>query len=107
MRTTRFYLRISCLIATILLLVYLGKKPGVNLQTIAQFKYETLTKVKSDSLDTRARLDTLIHQTNAFSNRISEDASHARAAIGLLVGILMLFIGSEIFFHYRTKQIQS
>ncbi len=87
------------------LIFYLNEKTGVNLGTVAKFKYETLHKVNSDSLDNKARLDLLVQETTKLNDQIKEDSSHAQDMIYYLMGVVCLFVVSELIFYGRRKKV--
>ncbi|MEO8474845.1 MAG: hypothetical protein ABI477_21770 [Chryseolinea sp.] len=101
---TRHILRGIFVVLTIILLVYLNNKTGVNLKTVARFKVETFNKVQADSLDNKAKLRLLIDETTKFSGQIDTDTSHASAVITYLIDIVVLFIASEIIFVIIEKR---
>ena len=71
---------------------------------IAKFKLETLSKIKSDSLDTGHKLDLLVNETEKFSNQIDQDSPDIKEAIQYLIGIMVLFIVVEIGFYITERR---
>jgi hypothetical protein len=98
MKRTRFLTRIFFLLLIISVLFYLNRKSGVNLDTITRFKLETMNKMQADSLDTKHKFDLLVKETTKFNEKINEDSSHAQEAINFLIGLVIIFIISELFF---------
>ncbi|SHH61044.1 hypothetical protein SAMN04488109_4613 [Chryseolinea serpens] len=104
MYRTRYILRALFLLLTVSLLYYLNKRTDLNLGAIAKFKYETLNKIQSDSLDSKNKLDVLIHETEKFNEQINEDSSRTLKVIYLLIGVVTLFMVSELIFTIIMKR---
>jgi hypothetical protein len=93
---TKYIFRAVFLLITVFLIVYINTKTDNNAQTIAEFKYETLKKLKPDSLDARERFDLLLNETKKFSEQNADDSSHIRRGIRYLIATLTLLIIFEI-----------
>jgi hypothetical protein len=104
MNRTRYILRALFLFLVVSLLFYLNKRANLNLGAIAKFKYETLNKIQSDSLDSKDKLDVMIQETEKFNEQINEDSSRALNAIYSLIGVVTLFIVSELIFATIKKR---
>ncbi|AYB32368.1 hypothetical protein D4L85_18115 [Chryseolinea soli] len=105
MNRIRNILRAFFLLLTISLLFYLNKRTDLNVGAIAKFKYETLNKIQSDSLDSKDKFDLLVQETEKFNEQISEDSSRALKVIYLLIGVVILFIVSELMFTVMKKGV--
>ena len=103
MKRVKYSLRGLLLLLTILLLVYMNRKSGVNLDTIARFKIEAFNKVQTDSLNNKDKVDMLVKETTKLSGQINEDSS-AREVIYYLIGIVGLFIASELVFFIMERK---
>lgn len=90
---------------TVSLIVYINTKTDDNAQTIAEFKFETLKKLKPDSLDARDRLDLLLNETKKFSEQNADDSSHIRKGLRYLITILTLWMIVEITFSILKKRL--
>lgn len=104
MNRTRFFLRIFFLLLIVSILFYLNRKSGVNIDTIARFKLETVNKMRTDSLDNKDKFDLLVRETTKFSEKINEDSSHAQEAINILMGTVVIFIISELLFLSKGRR---
>ena len=106
MNRTRNIFRGLFFLLAVLLLIHLNRKTDVNLGVIAKFKYETLNKIKSDTLGSKAKLDLLVQETTKLNEQISQDSSHAQDVLYYLMGVVALFIGSELIFSIKAKRIR-
>jgi hypothetical protein len=104
MKRTRFFTRIFFLLLVVSILFYLNRKSGVNLDTITRFKLETMNKMQADSLDTKHKFDLLVKETTKFNEKINEDSSHAQEVINFLIGLVIIFIISELFFLHKGRR---
>jgi hypothetical protein len=112
MNLTRTIIRGLLSALAILILIYLNVKTRDNIGLVAEFKFETFDKmmdnIKSDSLYMKQRLGILHNETTRFTGQILEDTSHVREGIHYLMGVLGLFITSELgFFLIKRKKGQT
>ena len=79
-------------------------KTEKSIGLITKFKFETLERIKTDSLDTTYKLDLLDNITDKFSGQILENSSHVREAIQYLIGVIGLYVAIElVFFIIKIK----
>ena len=81
------------------LLVYLNRA-GDNSVTIAQFKFNTIEKIRKDSLDSKHKLDLLLNETTKYI----DDSSRVRDGIRYLMGLLGLWAAIEFAFLILEKR---
>ena len=87
MNRARYICRIVFFLLAVLLLIYLNKKTDDNTATIAEFKFKTIEKIRTDSLDTKHKLDLLVDDTTKFI----DGSTHVRKGIHYLMGLLALW----------------
>ncbi|CAN5440829.1 hypothetical protein BH10BAC4_BH10BAC4_21050 [soil metagenome] len=100
MNRTRNIFRAVFLLLTVLLLVNLNKKTSDNTATIAEFKFKMIEKIRTDSLDSKHKLQLLLNDTTAFI----DSSSHVRKRIHYLIGLLILWGTIELTFLILEKR---
>jgi regulatory protein YycI of two-component signal transduction system YycFG len=100
MNRTRWVFRAIFLLLTILLLIFLNRKTDDNTKTIVEFKLKMIDKIRTDSLDSKHKLELLINETTKFV----DDSSHVREGIHYLVGLLTLWGAIELGFLIMEKR---
>lgn len=100
MNRAKYIFRIIFFLLTVLLLVRLNRKTDDTVVTIAKFKFNTIEKLRTDSLDSKHKLDLLLNETTKFI----ENSSHVRKEIHYLTGLLTLLIVVELGFLIREKR---
>ena len=100
MNRTRYIFRVVFFLLTILLLVSLNRKTDDNTRTIAEFKFKMIEKIRTDSLDSKHKLDLLLNETTKFI----DDSSHVREGIHYLVGLVGLWVAIELGFLILEKR---
>jgi hypothetical protein len=100
MKKLKYILRGILLISTILLLVYLNKKTDDHTQTIAQFKYKMIEKIRTDSLDSKQKANLLLNETTKFI----DDSSHVKKGIRNLMSLLGIWFVIELVFLIQEKR---
>jgi hypothetical protein len=102
MTLTKYIFRSLFFLITVFLIVYINRKTDDNAQTIAEFKFETLKKLKADSLDSQDQVDVLINETKKFNDQVAED-SPIRKGFRYLTATLVLFVLFELSFWMIEK----
>jgi hypothetical protein len=100
MKKARNISRISFLILTVILLVYINNKSNDHTLSIVEFKYNTYKKLNTDSLDNKQKLDIILKDTTEFI----DDSSRVKAGVNYLTLLFILLIVSEFFFLITTKK---
>ena len=83
MNRTKYILRGTLLLLIVFMLINLYRTTEDNLAGIAKFKFETLNKIRKDTLDTERKFDLLVHETTKFNKQFIEDSPHVREWISL------------------------
>jgi hypothetical protein len=96
----RYVSRVIFFLLTVLVLIYLNRKADNHARSIAEFKFDTLQKIRKDSLDTSQKLDVIVTDTAKFI----EDSSHVKEGIHYLFRLLGLFIVAELGFFMLSKR---
>jgi len=95
MNRARYIFRLILLLLIVLQLIYLNGKTDDNVETIAEFKLKTIEKLRTDSLDSRHKVDLLLDETTRFidnSSHVSEGIHHLMALLALLVLVELGFL---------------
>lgn len=100
MNWARYVFRIVFFLLTVLLLVFLNRKTDDNTKSIVEFKLKMIEKIRTDSLDSKDKLDLLVDETTKFV----DGSSHVREGIHYLVGLLTLWGAIELGFLIREKR---
>ena len=100
MNLARYIFRVVFFLLTVLLLVNLNRKTNDNVGTIAEFKFKMIEKLRTDSLDSKHKLDLLLNETTKFI----DDSSHVREGIHYLIGLLGLWVAIELGFLILEKR---
>src|SRR6185369_5507598 len=100
MKRAKYIFRVVFLLMTVSLLVYLNKKAGDDVGTIAEFKFKMIEKLRTDSLDAKHKLDLLLNDTTKFI----DNSSHVRKGIHYLMGLLGLVVITEVGFLIIDKR---
>ncbi len=87
MNRVRYIFRAVFFLLTVFLLVSLNKKTDDNTKTIVEFKLRMIERIRTDSLDSKGKLDLIIDETTKFI----DDSSHVRERLHYLVGLLTLW----------------
>jgi hypothetical protein len=103
MNRVRYILRGITFLLIILLLINLNRKTEA-VERVVKFKLETLKKIKTDSLDTKQKLDAFIDETSRFNNEITEDFPYLKKNIRFLTGAVLLLIVVELAFFVKKKR---
>ncbi len=104
MHRTKYILRASLLLLIVFLLINLYKKTDDNIAQIAKFKLETLSKIKTDSLDTERKLNVLIKETAKFNEQFIEKSPEVKGALSYLIGAVGLLISFELGFFIAERR---
>jgi len=99
MKRTRYIFRIAFFILIVLQLVYLNRKTDDNVETIAEFKFKMFEKLRTDSLDSKHKMEVLLDETTKFV----DDSSHVRKGIHHLMALLALLVTIEFGFFILMK----
>jgi regulatory protein YycI of two-component signal transduction system YycFG len=108
MNRTKYIIRIIFVLLTVFLLIYLNRKTDNNTESIAEFKLKMIEKIRTDSLDSKNKLDLLVNETTKFV----DDSSHVREGIHYLMRMLGLWVVIELVFlllekrNYRRHEIK-
>jgi len=94
MKWIKYILRVSCLVWLVFLLMSLNEKADVHSRTVAEFKFETFKKIRTDSMGTWHRLGLLRSETEKFL----DDSPHVRDNTWNMVKLLVFWIAMEIVF---------
>ncbi len=100
MNRTKYILRVLLLLLTVYLLVDLNRKTNDNMESIAEFKFKTIEKLRTDSLDAKHKLDLLVNETTKFVDH----SAHVREGIRYLMGLLVLWAFVEMGFMILEKR---
>lgn len=100
MNRTRSIFRLVFFLLTVLLVVYLNKKTDDNTETIVEFKFKMIEKIRTDSLDSRHKLELLLNETTKFI----DDSSHVKGGIHYLMNLLGLWVVVELGFLILEKR---
>ncbi len=92
MNKTRSIFRVVFLILAVILLVDLNAKTNAKTGTIAEFKVKMIEKLRTDSLDSKQKVDLLVKETTKFI----DDSAHVRKGVHYLMGLLGLWITVEL-----------
>jgi hypothetical protein len=103
MNLTKHIFRVVFFLTTVFLIVYINTKSDDNAQSIAEFKFQTLKKLRADSLDTQDQVDLLINETKKFNDQLAED-SQIRKGLRYLTATLILFVIFEFSFSRLEKR---
>lgn len=103
MKRTKYILRGTLLLAIVLLLINLIIKTDEYFGRIAKFKLETLKTIKTDSLDTAHKLDSLFNETTKLSTQITGESPGVRDGVRYLMLVVGLLIAVELGF-FITKR---
>jgi hypothetical protein len=94
MTKTRTIFRLVFIVLAIILLVNMTRKPNDNSESIPQFKFKMFQKIRTDSLDTRQKVNVLVNETTKFV----EGSSKTRKGIHLLALLFAVLIVNEFAF---------
>lgn len=94
MNRVRDIFRVVVFLLTVVLLVYLNRKTNDNAETIAEFKFKIIEKIRTDSLDSKQKFDLLLNETTKFIDA----SSHVRRGIHYLIRLLALWLVIELVF---------
>lgn len=104
MNRIKYTVRAVLLLTIVFLLINLYKKTDNNLARIAKFKLDTFKKIKTDSLDTAQKFDTLFNATTKFNKQLNEDSPQIRVAVRYLFGTVGLLIAVELGFFITRRR---
>ena len=100
MSKTKYIFRVVFILLTVFLLIYLNRKTDDNTETIAEFKLKMIEKIRTDSLDSKNKLDLLLNETTKFV----DNSSHVREGLHHLIGLLVLWFLTELIFLVLEKR---
>ena len=100
MTRTKYIFRAVFILLAVFLLVDLNKKTDDHIGSIAEFKFKTLEKIRTDSLDAKHKLDLVLKDTAKFV----DNSSHVRKSIHYLLGLLGLWVIVELIFFLLLKR---
>lgn len=100
MNRTKYIFRVIFILLTVFLLVYLNRKTDNNTESIAEFKLKMIEKIRTDSLDSKHKLDLLLNETTKFV----DDSSHVRKGMLYLMRLLGLWVVIEGVFLVLEKR---
>jgi hypothetical protein len=104
MNRTKYILRGTLLLLIVFMLINLYRATEDNLARIAKFKFETLNKVRTDSLDTEHKFDFLVNEATKFNKQFIEDSPHVRDGFRYLFGAVGLLIAIELGFFITERK---
>jgi hypothetical protein len=104
MKRPRLILRITFLLLTVCALIYLGVKNDRDIQTIAEFKFAQLERLRADSVNAKHKFETLIKDTKQFTGKIAEESSLIKDGLLYLSAILTLWMTSELYFLFISNR---
>jgi hypothetical protein len=100
MKRAKYIFRAVFFVLAVLLLIDLNRKTDNNVQTIADFKFKTIEKLRTDSLDAKHKADLLLKETTKFI----DNSSHVRNGIHYLLALLGLWVAVELGFLIVEKR---
>jgi len=100
----KYILRGTLLLLIVFMLINLYRTTEDNLARIAKFKFETLNKVRTDSLDTEHKFELLVNETSKFNKQFIEDSPRVRNGFRYLFGAVGLLIAVELGFYLTEKR---
>lgn len=100
MTRLKYVVRGTFLFLIAFLLFHLNSKSDENLKSIAEFKLEMFEKIRTDSLDSKHKMELALKETTKFV----EGSSHVRKGIQRLMGLLALFVVTEVAFAIHEKR---
>lgn len=86
------------------IVIYLKIKTDDNIELTAKFEFETLDKIKTDSLDIGLKFDVLNQEAAELNGRILNGSLLVREAITYLLVIIGLLIAIEVSFFIIEKR---
>ena len=104
MNRTKYTLRGTLLLLIVFMLINLYRTTEDNLAGIAKFKFETLKKFRTDSLDKEQKFDLLVEETTKFKKQFIEDSPHVRDGFRYLFGAVGLLIAVELGFFITERR---
>jgi len=104
MKRAKYIVRAVFLALTIFLLVDLNRKTDDNAQSVAQFKFKMFNKMRSDSLDSKRKMDLLLNETTKFVDQ----STHVKSRIHDLILLFGFFVIVELtFFILKNRNSRS
>lgn len=100
MNRAKYIFRIVVFLVAVVLLVYLNGKTDDNTETIVGFKLKMYEKMRTDSLDSKHKLELLVNETTKFV----DDSSRVRRGIRYLTGLFALLVVVEAGFLILRKR---
>jgi len=100
MNRARSILRIVYLLVAIALVVNLNRKTNDKAGSIANFKYKMIEKLRTDSLNSKQKINMLVNETTKFM----DDSAHVRNGTRYLMALLVLFVVTEVTFFVLQKK---
>mgnify|MGYP001176815324 CR=1 FL=1 len=94
MTRLKYIFRIVAFLTAIALVVYLNAKSDGDTSTIAEFKFKMYQKMRSDSLDSKHKLEHVIDETTKFI----DNSSHVQKGVHYLTGLFTLVVIVELGF---------
>lgn len=102
----KYILRIIFFLLVVSQLVHLNGKAESDAQTIADFKFKMIEKLRTDSLNSKHKVELLLNDTTKFI----ENSSPVRRGIRYLIGLITLWAVIELIFiilrkgNYKTQE---
>jgi hypothetical protein len=100
MTRIKYAVRTVFFVLAVFLLAYLSRKTDDSAGTIAEFKFKMIEKIRTDSLDSKQKMDLLLEETTKFI----DDSSYVRKGIRYLMGLLGLVVVVEMVFLVQAKR---
>lgn len=100
MNRVKYLFRVIFFLLTVLMLVQLNRKTDANTETIVEFKFKMLEKIRTDSLDSKGKVDMLVDETTKFV----DDSVHIKKGIHYLIGLLTIWVIVEVGFYIRSNR---
>src|SRR5258708_4450983 len=100
MNRTRYISRSAFILAIVLQLVYINQRTSETTESIAEFKFKMFQNLKTDSLDSKHKLNLVVDETSKFIN----DSSRVKKGITFLTLIFGLWVVTEIIFVVQDKR---
>src|SRR5258706_15714716 len=100
MKRAKYIFRAVFFLLAVILLVYINKKTNDKVETIAEFKFKMIEKLRTDSLDSKQKLDLLLNDTAKFV----DVSSRVKKGIHYLMGLLGVLVTTEFVFLILEKR---
>lgn len=86
--------RLGYIVLAIILIVYVSSKPDDNSMSVAEFKFKTFQKLRTDTLGTAHKINLLLHESTTFM----DESTHVQKGFHYFLQLLGLIIAIEVGF---------